>query len=128
MDPFTFAIPFGLIGPAFATGVFAHLWRAKLQHFWWFIGVGGIASYVLMAMCLAWALSDVGITGSLSGAPKPVLVKTRLVIHAFSEQFRALFAPFLERLNGRFMVESALRNVVIVDLDVVAQRRFEFGA
>jgi hypothetical protein len=73
MDPFTFAIPFGLIGPAFATGVFAHLWRAKLQHFWWFIGVGGIASYVLMAMCLAWALSDVGITGSLSGAPKPVL-------------------------------------------------------
>lgn len=55
-------------------------------------------------------------------------VKTRLVIHAFSEQFRALFAPFLERLNGRFMVESALRNVVIVDLDVVAQRRFEFGA
>jgi hypothetical protein len=26
-----------------------------------------------MAMCLTWALSDVGITGNLSGAPKPAL-------------------------------------------------------
>jgi hypothetical protein len=30
-------------------------------------------------------------------------VKTRLVIHAFPEQFRALLMPFLEGLNGRFM-------------------------
>lgn len=73
MDPFDFAIPLGLIGPAFATGVFAYLWRASLKHFGWFIGIGGIASYVLMAMCLTWALSDVGMTGNLTGAPKPVL-------------------------------------------------------
>jgi hypothetical protein len=73
MDPFTVAIPLGLTGPALATGVFAYLWRASLRHVWWFIGMGGIASYVLMAMCLTWALSDVGITGNLSGAPKPAL-------------------------------------------------------
>ena len=30
-------------------------------------------------------------------------VKIRLVIHAFSEQFSAFLAPFLERLDGRFM-------------------------
>ncbi|WP_426176858.1 hypothetical protein [Massilia sp. TWR1-2-2] len=30
-------------------------------------------SYILMAMCVTWALSDVGITSNLSGAPKPVL-------------------------------------------------------
>jgi hypothetical protein len=44
-----------------------------LPHFWWFIGIGGIASYILMAFCLMWALSDVGITGNLTGAPNPAL-------------------------------------------------------
>ena len=59
---------------------------------------------------------------------KPCLdVKTRLVIYAFREQFRALFLPFLERLNRRFVLERTLRNVVVVDLDVVAQGRFQFG-
>lgn len=33
--------------------------------------------------------------------------------------------PLFEGLNGRLMLQGALRNVVIVDLDVVAQRRFE---
>lgn len=73
MDPFSFAIPFGLIGPALTVGFFAYLWRVLLPHFWWFIGIGGVTSYILMAMCLTWALSDVGITGNLSGAPKPAL-------------------------------------------------------
>ncbi|WP_141837852.1 hypothetical protein [Herbaspirillum sp. SJZ107] len=70
MNPFSFAIPFGLIGPAITAGIAAYLWRVLLPHFWWFIGIGGLASYILMAMCLTWALSDVGITGNLSGAPK----------------------------------------------------------
>ena len=73
MNPFSFAIPFGLIGPALTVGVLAYLWRSMLPHFWWFIGIGAIASYILMAMCLTWALSNVGITGNLSGAPKPAL-------------------------------------------------------
>lgn len=73
MNPFSLAIPFGLIGPALAIGAFVYLWRGLLQHFWWFIGIGGIASYVLMATCLTWALSDVGITGNPSATPKPVL-------------------------------------------------------
>lgn len=73
MTLFSFAIPFGLIGPALAIGVFAYLWRGLLQHFWWFIGIGGVASYVLMGMCLTWALSDFGITGISSVAPKQAL-------------------------------------------------------
>lgn len=73
MNPFSLAILFGLIGPALAVGFFSYLWRGSLQHFWWFIGIGGVASYFLMAMCLTWALSDVGITGNLSGTPKPAL-------------------------------------------------------
>jgi hypothetical protein len=73
MNPFSLAIPLGLIGPALAVSVFAYLWRGSLQHFWWFIGIGGVASYVLMATCLTWALSDVGITGNLSATPKPAL-------------------------------------------------------
>ena len=34
--------------------------------------------------------------------------------------------PLFEGLNGRLMLQGALRNVVVVDLDVVAQRRFKF--
>ena len=33
--------------------------------------------------------------------------------------------PLFEGLNGRLMLQGALRNVVIIDLDVVAQRRFK---
>jgi hypothetical protein len=73
MNPFSLAIPLGLIGPALAVGVFAYLWRGLLRHVWWFIGIGGIASYALMAMCLMWALSGVGVTGNLSGTPTPAL-------------------------------------------------------
>lgn len=73
MNPFSLAIPFGLIGPVFPVGVLAYLWRSVLPHFWWFVGIGAIASYILMAMCVTWALSDVGITGHISGAPKQAL-------------------------------------------------------
>jgi hypothetical protein len=73
MNPFSFAVPFGLLGPALAVGMFAYRWRVLLPHFWWFIGIGGLASYILMAICLTWELSDVGFTGNLSGAPQPGL-------------------------------------------------------
>lgn len=33
--------------------------------------------------------------------------------------------PLFEGLNRRLMLQGALRNVVVVDLDVIAQRRFE---
>lgn len=73
MNLFSVAIPFGLIGPALAVGVIAYLWRGLLRHVWWFIGAGAIASYVLMAMCLTWALADVGLTGNLSDTLEPAL-------------------------------------------------------
>jgi hypothetical protein len=73
MNLFSFVIPFGLIGPALTVGVFAYLWRVLLPHFWSFIGIGALASYILMAMCLTWALSNAGITGNLSGIPTPAL-------------------------------------------------------
>lgn len=46
MKPFSVAIPFGLVGPVITVGFFAYLWRALLPHFWWFIGIGGLASYI----------------------------------------------------------------------------------
>jgi hypothetical protein len=73
MNPFNLAIPFGLIGPVLAVSAFAYLWRGSVQRFWWFIGIGGAASYVLMAVCLTLALSDVGMTGNLPGTPRPTL-------------------------------------------------------
>jgi hypothetical protein len=66
MNPFSLAIPLGLVGPALAVGLFGYLWRGSLQHFWWFIGIGAVASYVSMAACLTWALSDVGILDPLA--------------------------------------------------------------
>lgn len=73
MNPYSLAIPLGLIGPALAVAVSAYLWRSLLQHIWWFVAIGATASYILMAMCLTWALSDVGFTGNLSATPKPVV-------------------------------------------------------
>lgn len=73
MNPFSLAIPLGLVAPALAVSAFAYFWRGSLQHLWRFIGIGGVASYILMATCLTWALSDVGITGTLSATPKPSL-------------------------------------------------------
>ena len=58
----------------------------------------------------------------------PLTVKTRLVIDALSEQFRPFGLPILERLNWRLMLERPLWDAVIVDLDVIAQRRFQFGS
>ena len=58
----------------------------------------------------------------------PLTVKTRLVIDALSEQFRPFGLPILERLNWRLMLERPLRDAVIVNFDVIAQRRFQFGS
>jgi hypothetical protein len=73
MNLFNFVIPVGLIGPALTVGVFAYLRRGSLPHSWSFFGIAALASYILMAMCLMWALSDVGITSNLSGATTPAL-------------------------------------------------------
>jgi hypothetical protein len=73
MNPLSLAIPLGLIGPALTVSVFAYFWRSLLPRFWWFIGIGAIASYILMAICLTWALSNVGITGSVPTTPEPTL-------------------------------------------------------
>lgn len=55
-------------------------------------------------------------------------VKTRLVIHAFPEQFGTFLMPFLDCLNRRFVAERSLRNAVVVNLDVIAQRRLQLGS
>lgn len=68
------------------------------------------------------AVSPENVIGVVSLILWCLIVKTRLVIHAFPEQFRALCVPFLECLNWRFVLERALRDAVVVDLDVIAQR------
>ena len=44
----------------------------------------------------------------------PVAVKSRLFVHPLDEQFRLLAAPLLQRLNGRLMLQSSLRDEVVV--------------
>jgi len=41
-------------------------------------------------------------------------VKSRLFVHPLDEQFRLLAAPLLQRLNGRLMLQSSLRDEVVV--------------
>jgi len=55
-------------------------------------------------------------------------VKARLVIDALPEQFRPFLLPFLERLDWCLMLERPLRDAMVIDLDVIAQRRFQFGS
>jgi hypothetical protein len=71
MNIFSLAILLGVLVPALAVGTFAYGWRDLLQHFWWFVGLGAIALYLLMAMCLTWTLSNIGISGNLSVTPQP---------------------------------------------------------
>jgi hypothetical protein len=73
MNIFNVALILGIVSPAFAVGTCAYLWRQSLQHFWWFIVLGGIALYLLMAVCLTSALSNIGISGALPGTPRPFL-------------------------------------------------------
>jgi Flp pilus assembly protein TadD len=67
------------------------------------------------------------ISGDSEGAKKYyersgyLAVKTRKVIYAFFENFRAFSTPFFECLNRCLMLEGALRNVVIVDFHVVPE-------
>ena len=41
-------------------------------------------------------------------------VKTRVFMHSFDKQFGAFCSPFLECLNGREVVQGALRDAVVV--------------
>lgn len=54
-------------------------------------------------------------------------VKSRLVITAFNELLRAFFLPFLERQDRGFAVDSALRNVMVVQFQIVHQGRLQVG-
>lgn len=54
-------------------------------------------------------------------------VKSRLVINAFFEQFRFFLLPFLQCLNGRTMVECALRNLLVVGFDIAFKRRLQLS-
>ncbi len=57
----------------------------------------------------------------------PVTVQPRLVINTFFEQFRFFLLPFLERLNGRTMVECALRNLLVVGFYIALKRGLQLS-
>ena len=46
--------------------------------------------------------------------PRSLNVKSRLFLHPFDKQFRLFAAPLLQCLNRRLMLQSALRNEVVV--------------
>jgi hypothetical protein len=73
MNIFTMAIALGALFPALEIGTLGYLWRNALRSPWWFVALGAIASYVLMAVCLMSALSDIGITGVRSQASQRFL-------------------------------------------------------
>ena len=53
-------------------------------------------------------------------------VKSRLIVYTFFEEFRVLFLPLLEHLNGRQVTNRLLWNGVIVDADVMLDSGLEF--
>ena len=57
-----------------------------------------------------------------------LVVKTRVILHSFHEQFRSLGLPVFEGLDGRQMVERTLWNLVVVGLGVVCQSGFKLGS
>ena len=46
-------------------------------------------------------------------------VKTREIIYSLFKQIRGFLIPVFQCLNGRDMTQRFLRNLLIVDLDVV---------
>ena len=56
-----------------------------------------------------------------------LIVKTRVFINVFDEQIGGSFAPSLEGLDGRLMVQSALREAVVVGGKVLGEHAFEDG-
>lgn len=54
-------------------------------------------------------------------------VKSRLVINALYKYLRLVLLPFLERLNRRLGTDGTLRNVVVVQLQVVEHGRLQAG-
>lgn len=52
-------------------------------------------------------------------------VQTRLVIDTFNKQLRLFGVPFLESLNWGFVFQGSLRNVVVVDLQILPQGVFQ---
>ena len=57
----------------------------------------------------------------LSASDVTLPVKSRLFVHPLDEQFRLLAAPLLQRLNGRLMLQSSLRDEVVVGGQVMVQ-------
>ena len=55
----------------------------------------------------------------------PLSVKTRVFINVFDEQIGVSFAPSLEGLDGRLMVQRALRDAVVVGGKVLGEGAFE---
>ena len=51
---------------------------------------------------------------SLLSLSRSLGVKSRLFLHPFDKQFRLFAAPLLQCLNRRLMLQSALRNEVVV--------------
>jgi hypothetical protein len=102
MNIFTMAFALGALCPAVETATFAYLWRHSLRSFGWFIAFGGIASYVLMAVCLTSALSDIGITGVRSEAPQPFL--DPVTIRYFGFMLAWLAGSFLVLLVLRYLL------------------------
>jgi hypothetical protein len=63
MNIFNVAFAVGFYAPALVVGTLAFLWRPALRHFWWFVGLGGVSPYVLMAIFVTYALSNIGLSG-----------------------------------------------------------------
>lgn len=59
--------------------------------------------------------------------PDQLGVKSRLYLNGADEQFRLVSAPFAQRMNRRVVLQSALRNEVVVGLQVVRECGVELG-
>jgi hypothetical protein len=56
--------------PVLQVSGFWYLWRDDISSPWWFGSIGIVAMYIIMAVCVTSAFSDIGITGASSNEPK----------------------------------------------------------
>ena len=56
-----------------------------------------------------------------------VTVESRLFLNGIDEELRFVSAPSAQRFNGRLVLQSALRDEVVVGQQIVRERDVELG-
>lgn len=60
------AMVISLVLPLIQVAGFWYFWREKITSPWWFVSIGLLGMYVIMAVCATSTFSNIGLTGNAS--------------------------------------------------------------